>query len=326
MAKTFQGMSKADTRPGAFRDVKTYDATYNYIMDGETLYYRKTANDTGALICLISKVGSSMWNFLLLKAARAEQYPDPDGRFRTSGHLAVLPIKASPMTYEFAINNFKVPRFAIVKHPLARLLSGYLGKVINNPTPGLWPRAFDPNTKLAGLIETMGGLTEAETFRNHFRLQSDQCAGKQQGIKPWTFLRVEEMASWYEDLLCSLGLSRAAASGWDQFQNVNNDLEKGAEGRSENPAALPWNRTHQSCFVSLGCGCKVDCNNRCANDTRNVSVRHGTFHHSTPQMEMYYDYELAARANNWAHRDLQLFNYRPWYPGMTMAETLINPM
>lgn len=317
---------KADPRPGAYRDVQMYDEPYNYLMDGYVTYYRRSLNDTGAFICLMSKVGSSMWNFLLLKAARAEKYPGLDGRFSTSGHLAALPITASLATYNMARNSVLVPRFAIVKHPLARLLSGYLGKVVYRPAPQLWPSGYDPNTKLKGLVEALERLDSREIFRNHFRLQNEQCAGTPPGLKQWTFLRVEEMASWYEDFVCQLGLSTAAASGWEQFMNTNNDLEKGSGGRLGDPNALSYNRSHQSCFVSLGCGCKLDCNNRCANDTRNVSVRHGTFHHSTPQMESYYDRELADRVNSWAHTDLRLLNYKPWYPGMTMAETLINPI
>ena len=204
---------QADPRPGAFRDVKLYEETYNYLMDGDTLYYRKTHDDPGALICLISKVGSSMWNFLLLKAAHAESIraltagfdERPPGGDADQGESHDVPDGAQQLR-DAALSDAHRETSA-----RAAAAVGVPRRVIYNPTPNLWPWQYDPNTKLAGLVDALMPLTDKEIFRNHFKLQSDQCAGRQPDESP-TFLRVEEMASWYEDECAIPGLSNETLS------------------------------------------------------------------------------------------------------------------
>lgn len=313
--------------PGPYSKSTQSQDSHNILIDGYTFYYRRNTTSQGALICLLSKVGSSMWNLLLLKAAGAPDFPDSRGIFSKSGHLARLPISSSVATYELALRTPTVPRFAIVKHPLARLLSGYVGKVVANPTPGLWPSDYDPSTQFWGFVAALEKMNSTKMFRNHFKLQTSQCAGTAPGVGNWTFLRVEEMGHWYEEIVCSLGISSAVSRGWDQFVNTDNDLQKGVSVHSGDIGSAAYHSpSHQSCFVSTGCGCKLDCYKPCERHLRNSNIRHGTFHKSTSEMERYYSSDLAARVNDWAYNDLKALGYKRWFPGLTLAETLVNPL
>ena len=51
----------------------------------------------------------------------------------------------------------------------------------------------------------------------HFAQQSALCAGTPPGAAPWRVLRIEEVETWYEELVCSLGIAHAVRTGWTKF-------------------------------------------------------------------------------------------------------------
>ena len=64
---------------------------------------------------------------------------------------------------------------------------------------------------------------------------------------------------------------------------------------------------------------RVACN---ANLAPGVNATFGSFHEATAKLSDYYDEQLARQVNKWANRDLRLFGYAPWRPGMDVAQTL----
>jgi len=65
-----------------------------------------------------------------------------------------------------------VPRYMIVRHPHARLLSGYLGKVLKRPNPALWPQGYNSSSGFAGFVQA---VTRARTLDGHFTLMAHHC-------------------------------------------------------------------------------------------------------------------------------------------------------
>lgn len=197
----------------------------------------------------------------------------------------------------------------IVRHPHARLLSSYLGKVVRKPTPEFWPDGYNASSGFSGFVRA---VTRADTLNSHFSLMSGRC-GLPRGMS-YRYLREEELNAWYRELVCALSLTATVSSGWSQFKSTHGPGERGAK---------------QTCFVKTpDCRCKVDCDgpkcNRAPPTSKwsaaapDVAV-HGTFNNATSLMDKYFDHALATKVNAWARRDLQLFGYRPWLPGRPLV-------
>lgn len=65
-----------------------------------------------------------------------------------------------------------MPRYMIVRHPHARLLSGYLGKVLKRPNPAIWPQGYNSSSGFAGFVQA---VTRARTLDGHFTLMAHHC-------------------------------------------------------------------------------------------------------------------------------------------------------
>ena len=65
-----------------------------------------------------------------------------------------------------------MPRYMIVRHPHARLLSGYLGKVLRKPTPAIWPSGYKASSGFAGFVLA---VTSARVLDGHFTLMAHHC-------------------------------------------------------------------------------------------------------------------------------------------------------
>ena len=127
----------------------------------------------------------------------------------------------------------------------------------------------------------------------HFKLQSEQC-GLSVGLK-YRYLRVEDMAHWYREVVCLLGLQRAVSSGWNG-----------------------------GCFVRTpDCGCVVSCEgNNCSNMSSSVFA--GATYANKLKLKLklkhnesartFYSKTLAGAANAWAAADLHTLGYKPWSP------------
>ena len=63
-------------------------------------------------------------------------------------------------------------RFMIVRGPHARLLSGYLDKVVHWPEPTKWPTGFAEADGFGGFVRAAAADPR---LNSHFELQSRQC-------------------------------------------------------------------------------------------------------------------------------------------------------
>ena len=291
-------MSRCDSNSPDGRHCNYHTVTFA----GLPFLYRQRANASGALICLSPKSGSSMW----LQALHRGASPSGWNRPMTSRHGQPQPWPSWFAMYRAALARAETPRYALVRHPHVRLLSAWLGKVRSPksaPRLGLMPIGFAyTNRSFEALVEHVGRYPESVTRRAHFALQTSMCAGTPPGAAPWRVLRIEEIETWYEELVCALGIAHAVQTGWSKYQ------VKGVAPR------LP-------CMVPLGCGCRVDCGRRCAPHERGRG-NHGTFNNADHLMSTYYTPRLARMVTTFARPDLDAFGYAPWAWGTSPRSTL----
>ena len=284
------------------------------LLDGQPFIYRAHKADDTAVLCLTQKAGSSTWKLALLKAIGAAGFPDGDGLFRTTPHGAVLPFETpSEAEWSRLTTGSSTRRFMIVRGPHARLLSGYLDKVVHWPEPQKWPAGFAEVDGFGGFVRAV----VADPHLNvHFELQSQQC-GLPEGIR-YEYLRLEEEAEWYPRLACELRIEQALTRGW----------------------ALPstWNQGGSACFAESSCGCELSCDDAsraplpcaAANTTAAVAAElsaTSTFHATGSEalLSRYYTVELAELVNRWAANDLETFGYDPWLPEMPTPPPPMRP-
>jgi hypothetical protein len=212
-----------------------------------------------------------------------------------------------------------VPRFAIVRHPITRLLSGWLGKVVagRGRTRRSWPLRFVPqgplNQTFGAFVRHVVDHPRLVQLNRHFSLQSAQCAGTRPGARAWRILRIEEVGLWYEDVVCALGLSAVVDHGWETF----------ATTRPVTPARAGRTRDHgQACMVRTTCGCRVDCARRC-NRAHDRAVEHASFNDAYAQLSRYYTPALVGVVNWWAAPDYAAFRYAPWTFGTDITAAVL---
>ena len=141
-----------------------------------------------AAVCLGTKVGSTMWKALLLRAHHVPGFPgrSPHGvRFTNCtdcvtryvpGATAQLPPSA--------------PRYMLVRRPHARLLSAYMDKVLLQPDGKVkLPRGFPTNGTFAAFVRA---VVRDPNLNAHFQLQGQSC-GLREGFEP-EYLHVEQSA------------------------------------------------------------------------------------------------------------------------------------
>lgn len=283
---------------------------------GRTFVY-VTRSGTNSLICLNAKSGSSAWLFALHMAH--DEYRFRNGsRLLITAHNKNLPRTVVPMPLYHAYLTPELSRFAIVRHPITRLLSGWLGKVVNTRRVNYHtaPLRF---VSVGALNETFGAFVRHVVSNPllvnldvHFKLQSTQCAGIRPGVKPWRILRIEEVGAWYETLVCNLGISDIAGRGWETFATTH----LGSDIRTGRP-----HFEGQSCMVRTVCGCRVDCQTPCT--ARSLVVEHSSFNDAYMYLQHYYTPQLAAVVNRWAAQDYAQFYYAPWTFGTSITSTVL---
>jgi hypothetical protein len=232
-------------------------------------------------------------------------------RFLIKAHNQQLPSAVVPMPLERAYAASKVPRFAIVRHPITRLLSGWLGKIAGHDSQNArtLPIHFVPsaplNATFGSFVKHVVSHPRFVLANGHFRLQSQQCAGREPGVRPWRILRLEEVGAWYEAVACTLGVAEVASRGWETFATTH--------GRA---------RYHgQACMVRTACGCTINCARPCTRTTNvSLGVEHASFHNADALVQRYYTPVLALIVNRWAAPDYAAFRYAPWIFGTRVAK------
>ena len=191
-----------------------------------------------------------------------------------------------------------------VRHPISRLLSGYLDKERLLARKNVSERGTPSD--FANFVRHLTSLPRSK-LDEHFKPQSQQCK-LADGAK-YHYLRVETMGLWYRQIMCMMAL------------------------RQEHHAALfrsQWTAPCSEppcCFVrTLDCGCELNCDveSRCgkAPPGRYAAASFGSFmrenQFGSTHLEYWYDEDLARRVNAWAREDYETFGYLPWRPGQQL--------
>ena len=300
------------------------------LTDGSPFFYRigaREAQPRWAVVCLIQKAGSTLWKAALLRGLAlhgfdvngTEHMPSLDAVSFGLVHNQPLPY-ATPSVYADS-----TPCVMLVRHPLSRLLSAYLGKVRTGRAGSL---GFARNASFREFAHTVMG-TPARRLNPHILPQIHQC-----DVRSWqyTYLRVEEMGHWYRKLVCLLGLQSAVSSSFVHRSEALLALRQMTHPSETDGRRLretmtmelrnygePGERlTSGSCFVrTVDCGCELLCGgSRCNGSEAGTSAQsaHHSFNSASEQLEEFYDESLARRVNEWAAADLQEFGYEPWMP------------
>lgn len=285
----------------------------NSMFDSIPFLYRIDAKPTWALMCLVPKAGSTMWKRAITRGLIAQGLAmvDAPGKW----HNSRLPYNVSAA----ASKDVRL-RLMLVRHPIPRLLSAYLGKMVGEQTNLLtsWQRTYLPEWNrsmgFAGFVRALTAKDATKVADDHFRLQAYLCRRGQPGQVPlWSYryLRVEELGHWYREIICKLRMAGAVSAENPYWSTNYND--------TDNLSTTCFVRTHD-------CGCEIDCGgHRC--NASHVSTQpdasFGSFNQATERLEDFYNDDLAQRVNTWAAPDLRAFGYRPWRPGQPVASTVL---
>ena len=179
-------------------------ARLSWLLDSAPFAYPAADGAAPALLCFSEKAGSTMWKQLLLAARGVPGFPSP----RLSPHqLRLRNVSTKAHVWAWLQHNESAHRFMWVRHPLDRLLSGWL-----DPTA----RRKDPKTRnLTSFGEFVRAIVSSPMVNEHFALQSSKC-GVPDGLR-YRWLQVEDEAAWFATVASVLGLGKAAASGWREF-------------------------------------------------------------------------------------------------------------
>ena len=192
------------------------------IRDGIPFVF-KSSEQKACVVCLSEKVGSTAWKLLFLKSMSTQGRTHFD--LKQSPHkVAVAPLPRAEQSE--LLFSPKVLRFMFVRDPYSRLLSGWMDKA---STPQRWrdsrlplPCVKKPSDGAATKCYTVGQpfgqfvevATAAALLNPHFELLSKHCL-LSDGMVYDYFLKTEDVSLWVGPLVHTLGLEKAAASGWE---------------------------------------------------------------------------------------------------------------
>jgi hypothetical protein len=194
-------------------------------------------------------------------------------------------------------NNNSVPKIMFVRNPYARLLSGYLDKVVRGPNP------FIPGVnKTLSFKEFLQYLHERGPSRvnSHFRSLSEKCYLKYE-LKYNYYLKTEEIDVWYADIIRLLKLEDVASSGW----NIKTD----------------WFKSDDECFRKIsGKSCHET---KILIKQKNREVQNGLSHFITlrnsshdsnaeAKIGIYYGPDEALLVTKMFASEFELFKYPVW--------------
>ena len=138
--------------------------------DGTPFLYRIDSKPRWALICLAPKAGSSMWKRALVKGLLDQGLPMLDAPGKWHGQ----PLPYNTSAQEVALS--KVTRIMIVRHPVPRLLSAYLGKGLTNRIHvSGWDRAQGFRGFVDAIIHTNRSDLDLHYAHNLINAESVSC-------------------------------------------------------------------------------------------------------------------------------------------------------
>jgi len=293
------------------------------LIDNQPFFYRIDSKPRWALLCLVTKGGSSMWKRALTRGLAEQGLPMLDGPGQWHGQ----PLPYNVSGHEVPISG--IPRYMIVRHPLARLLSAYLGKAAKFFAYG-WsvPYGWKPESGFRGFVNAIIAMNRSD-LDPHFQLQVDQCgipALRKAGVEKklgYRYLKAEELGHWYRGVVCALGLTKAVTTQSHYWRDFYKDVpEFGTSIAPVEKRTLAYNQSIE-CFVrTKDCGCEIHCRGQHCNSSQvgtHPEASFASFNNATARLEDYYDAELAQRVNEWAADDLNEFGYEPWRPGGPLA-------
>ena len=260
------------------------------LLDGQPFLFQSPERpDRKAYVCLNQKAGSTTWNLALLRAGPHTRYHN----LIVSPHRA--PAEPNCKEHEWDAD---VPRFAMVRNPYSRLLSGFLDKCaryypsnMNEVCTQIRER-IEHGEDVAATFPTFVKAAIAydpDKINDHFRLQIKHCH-IEYGID--YYLRAEQIAHWYEPFVAALDLGETVRTGW-------------------NVSTKWWHNDGSECFYhppGLGCdGAPLS--------TAGAGPLAGGSWHATgsdARLDEFYTPELARAVTEWAKADLEEFGYPAW--------------
>ena len=183
----------------------------------------KTSNSSNALVCMLPKAGSTQWKRLLWK--HATQLDPPLTRVDENFvHEVNLPAAAQ----EFDVDERTV-RFALVRHPITRLVSAFRDKILvlgscrGVSRWSVWdhwralPREWECDRKpsLAEFVDWFV-TQESRSVNIHFRPQSFMCRFRKGVFQASDIYKTEELPAWYHDVVDKLQLRGDVTSGFQE--------------------------------------------------------------------------------------------------------------
>jgi hypothetical protein len=235
-----------------FHYEKSVIITKNYFMqntpewlvrmhDGTPFLFKNKISGEKAIICLNPKTGSTLLKYLLRVGLEDKLSREEIFEFDSHGH------KASNFS-EFldAYHDISIPRFMTVRNPYSRILSAYLEKIVKNKSKlhdnslQFGPFDYNRNESYDVFIEkNIKHQNEFITpdFNDHFRLLTKGfnlyliiiyiilyhylslllikgCLIQNEFTYDY-YLKLEDMAHWYEPFIRTLGLVNVTSSGWN---------------------------------------------------------------------------------------------------------------
>ena len=191
------------------------------MIDNDAFLFTHPASNRTAILCLHAKAGSSTWLRFQLHTLGI-QAKDPH-RIVTQSLSSLMQPPRRPI--QEILQDPRVPRITIVRNPFARLLSGYLDKmVVNSTAPSykqsvgykLWEfERMKPGHGWFSMGDNFSRFVQAVVnspkVNRHFELQSQHCA-LPNGLL-WDYaLHLEDAAAWYTPFVRLLQLERVVGT------------------------------------------------------------------------------------------------------------------